>query len=161
MPSRAKTLPKGQPQKAVLRIENLHTWFEIRRMGFFKAGDVRALDGATFELYEGETISIVGESGCGKSTLAKTILGINHISKGSIFFEDKDLSTLDKEGWKRYRSAIGYIQQDPYGALPPFMTVQRILEEPMKINGITDKAEQKKRIRQVLEEVKLAPIEDF
>ena len=151
MPSLAKTLP--QEQKAVLRIEDLHTWFEVRRMGFFKAGDVRALDGASFELYEGETISIVGESGCGKSTLAKTILGINHISKGSIFFEDQDLSTLDKEGWKRYRSSIGYIQQDPYGALPPFMSVQRILEEPMKINGIKDKAEQKKRIRQVLEEL--------
>jgi peptide/nickel transport system ATP-binding protein len=71
------------------------------------------------------------------------------------------LSTLDKEGWKKYRSSIGYIQQDPYGALPPFMSVQRILEEPMKINGIKDKAEQRRRIRQVLEEVKLAPIEDF
>ena len=163
MPSLARTLPEEQPtqQKAVLRVEDLHTWFEVRRMGFFKAGDLRALDGASFELYAGETISIVGESGCGKSTLAKTILGINHITKGSIFFDDEDLSTLDKEGWKRYRSNIGYIQQDPYGALPPFMTVKRILEEPMKINGVRDKAEQTRRIRQVLEEVKLAPIEDF
>ena len=161
MPSLAKPLSQQQEQKAVLRVEDLHTWFEVRRMGFFKAGDVRALDGVSFELYEGETISIVGESGCGKSTLAKTILGINHITKGSVHFLGEDLSTLDKEGWKRYRSNIGYIQQDPYGALPPFMNVQRILEEPMKINGIKDKEEQQRRIRQVLEEVKLAPIEDF
>lgn len=163
MPSLAVNLPQEQPkeQKPVLRVENLHTWFEVRRMGFFKAGDVRALDGVTFELYEGETVSIVGESGCGKSTLAKTILGINTPTKGAIYFEDQDLSTLDKQGWKNYRSSIGYIQQDPYGALPPFMSVQRILEEPMKINGIRNKQEQTKRIRQVLEEVKLAPIEDF
>ncbi|NMB01837.1 MAG: ABC transporter ATP-binding protein [Firmicutes bacterium] len=160
MPSLArKTEP--QKQKPVLRVEDLHTWFEVRRMGFFKAGDVRALDGASFDLYAGETISIVGESGCGKSTLAKTILGINHITKGTIYFDGEDLSTLDKDGWKRYRANIGYIQQDPYGALPPFMTVKRILEEPMIINGIKDKDEQARRIRQVLEEVKLAPIEDF
>ncbi len=152
---------KGQEKQPVLRVEDLHTWFEVRRMGFFKVGDVRALDGVTFDLHAGETISIVGESGCGKSTLAKTILGIHSPTKGKIYFEGRDLSTLDKQGWKEYRSNIGYIQQDPYGALPTFMNVKRILEEPMKINGITDKAERARRIRQVLEEVKLAPIEDF
>lgn len=163
MPSLAESLPQEQPKKqqAVLKLEDLHTWFEVRRMGFFKAGDVRALDGVNFELYEGETISIVGESGCGKSTLVKTILGLNHITKGSIHFDGQDVSTFDKEGWKKYRSDIGYIQQDPYGSLPPFMSVKRILEEPMKINGIKDKKEQAKRIKQVLEEVKLAPIEDY
>ncbi|HHT43087.1 MAG TPA: ABC transporter ATP-binding protein [Firmicutes bacterium] len=163
MPSLAAKQTQEQPreQKPVLRVENLHTWFEVRRMGFFKAGDVRALDGVSFELYAGETISIVGESGCGKSTLAKTILGIHHPTSGKIYFEDEDISTFDKEGWKKYRSNIGYIMQDPYGALPPFMSVKRILEEPMKINGIKDKKEQARRIRQVLEEVKLAPIEDF
>ena len=152
---------KGQEKQPVLRVEDLHTWFEVRRMGFFKVGDVRALDGVTFDLHAAETISIVGESGCGKSTLAKTILGIHSPTKGKIYFEGRDLSTLDKQGWKEYRSNIGYIQQDPYGALPTFMNVKRILEEPMKINGITDKAERARRIRQVLEEVKLAPIEDF
>lgn len=163
MPSVALKLTQeqAQAQKPVLRVEDLHTYFEVRRMGFIKVGDVRALDGVSFELYPGETISIVGESGCGKSTLAKTILGIHHPTKGKIYFGDKDLSTLDKDGWKQYRSNIGYIMQDPYGALPPFMNVRQILEEPMKINGIKDKKEHARRIRQVLEEVKLAPIEDF
>lgn len=145
----------------ILTVEDLHTWFEVRRMGFFKAGDVRALDGVSFELYEGETVSIVGESGCGKSTLAKTILGLHKPTKGKIFFQGTDLSELDKSEVKEYRAKVGYIQQDPYGALPPFMTVERILKEPMIINGVTDKAEQQRRIKQVLEEVKLAPIEDF
>ncbi len=163
MPSVALKLTQeqAQAQKPVLRVEDLHTYFEVRRMGFFKVGDVRALDGVSFELYPGETISIVGESGCGKSTLAKTILGIHQPTKGKIYFEDQDLSALNKEGWKQYRSNIGYIMQDPYGALPPFMSVKQILEEPMKINGIKDKKEHARRIRQVLEEVKLAPIEDF
>ncbi|NLM41323.1 MAG: ABC transporter ATP-binding protein [Firmicutes bacterium] len=161
MPSVAVKLTQEQAQQPVLRVEDLHTYFEVRRMGFFKVGDVRALDGVSFELYPGETISIVGESGCGKSTLAKTILGIHQPTKGKIYFEDQDLSALNKEGWKQYRSNIGYIMQDPYGALPPFMSVKQILEEPMKINGIKDKKEHARRIRQVLEEVKLAPIEDF
>ena len=157
---------KGQQKPAeertpILAVENLHTWFEVRRMGFLKAGDVRALDGVTFELYEGESLSIVGESGCGKSTLAKTIHGLHHPTKGKIYFQGTDVTQLDKEQTKQYRAKVGYIQQDPYGALPPFMTVERILREPMLINGITDKDEQKRRIRQVLEEVKLAPIEDF
>src|SRR5690554_3498853 len=163
MPNLAVELQQtpGEQETPILTVEDLHTWFEVRRMGFFKAGDVRALDGVSFELYEGETVSIVGESGCGKSTLAKTILGLHKPTKGKIFFQGTDLSELDKSEVKEYRAKVGYIQQDPYGALPPFMTVERILKEPMIINGVTDKAEQQRRIKQVLEEVKLAPIEDF
>ncbi len=162
MPSTALDMqPEVRQDMPILAVEDLHTWFEIRRMGFFKAGDVRALDGVSFELYAGETVSIVGESGCGKSTLAKTILGLHKPTKGKIYFEGVDLSELDKDQVKEYRSKVGYIQQDPYGALPSFMTVERILREPMIINGIRDRNEQKRRIRQVLEEVKLAPIEDF
>lgn len=165
MPNSAAELKQEvnlQPEvEPILSVRNLHTWFEIRRWGFFKAGDVRALDGVEFDLYQGETVSIVGESGCGKSTLAKTILGIHRPTKGDIIFDGKNIAELDKDGLKWYRSQVGYVQQDPYGALPSFMNVERILTEPMIINGITDKAEQKRRIRQVLEEVKLAPVEDF
>ena len=92
----------------------------MRRWGFFKAGDVRALDGVSFDLYQGETVSIVGESGCGKSTLAKTILGLHPPTKGDIFFAGQNVSHLDKKGLKWYRSQVGYVQQDPYGALPSF-----------------------------------------
>lgn len=151
----------AEQNEPILKAVDLHTWFEIRRMGFFKAGDVRALDGVTFELYQGETVSIVGESGCGKSTLAKTILGIHKPTKGELYFQGKNVAEFDKDELKEYRSKVGYIQQDPYGALPSFMDTRTILEEPMKINGIKSKKERKDRIKQVLEEVKLAPIEDY
>ena len=148
-------------QKPILSVRNLHTWFEIRRLGFFKAGEVKALDGVDFDLYPGEAVSIVGESGCGKSTLAKTILGIHQPTKGEIIFEGKKLSEFTKEDRKEYTAKVGYVQQDPYGAMASFMTVKRILEEPMLIHGIRSPEERNRRIRQVLEEVKLTPVEDF
>ncbi len=88
MPSLAVNLPQDQPEelKPVLQIEDLHTWFEVRRLGFFKAGDVRALDGVTFNLYEGETVSIVGESGCGKRPWLKRFWGCIPPHKGKDFF---------------------------------------------------------------------------
>lgn len=148
-------------EQPVLSVRNLHTWFEIRRFGFLKAGEVKALDGVDFDLYPGEAVSIVGESGCGKSTLAKTILGLHAPTKGEIFFEGKKLSEFTKADRKEYTAKVGYVQQDPYGAMASFMTVQRILEEPMLIHGIKSAEERMTRIRQVLEEVKLTPVEDF
>ncbi len=148
-------------RQPVLTVEDLHTWFELRKWGFFKAGEVRALDGVSFDLHSGETISIVGESGCGKSTLAKTILGLNLPTKGDIRFQGHSVKSLDKQGMKWFRSRVGYIQQDPYGALPPFMNVEQILREPLIINGVSDRTQQQERIRRVLEEVKLAPVEDM
>lgn len=151
----------GERAQPLLSVRNLHTYFEIRKWGFIKAGDVRALDGVDFDLYPGEAISIVGESGCGKSTLAKTILGLNHRTRGDIYFDGKPMSELSRQDMKAYRAKVGYVQQDPYGALPPFMTVQKILEEPLEINGVKQPDARAQRIKQVLEEVKLYPIEDI
>jgi peptide/nickel transport system ATP-binding protein len=132
----------------LLTIQDLRVWFELRRFGFGHAGYVRAVDGVNFSLRAGEAIAIVGESGCGKSSLMKTILGLNKPTKGDVIFEGRKLSELSASELRWYRSQVGYIQQDPYGALPPFMNVQRILEEPMIINGIRDKTERDRRIKQ-------------
>jgi peptide/nickel transport system ATP-binding protein len=146
----------------LLSINDLHVWFELRRLGFGHAGYVKAVDGVTFDLHYGETIAIVGESGCGKSSLMKTILGLNKPTKGSITFDGKqDVGTLEGEALRQYRAKIGYVQQDPFGALAPFMNVQRILEEPLIINGVKDPAERERRVRKVMEEVKLTPVDDF
>ncbi len=145
----------------LLSIQDLHVWFELRRFGLGHAGYVKAVDGVTFDLHYGETIAIVGESGCGKSSLMKTILGLNKPTKGKVVFEDKDISAFHAEDLRQYRAAIGYVQQDPFGALAPFMNIQRILEEPLIINGVKDSAERERRVRKVMEEVKLSPVDDF
>lgn len=146
---------------SLLSIQNLHVWFELRRWGFGHAGYVQAVDGVNFDLGYGEAIGIVGESGCGKTTLMRTILGLYRPTRGEVVFENEQLSELGTHEMRAYRSHVGYVQQDPYGALPPFMSVQRILEEPMIVNGVKSKAEREQRIRDVMVEVKMFPIEDY
>jgi peptide/nickel transport system ATP-binding protein len=153
--------PNGDTDKQpLLQIQDLHVWYELKRFGFGHAGYVRAVDGVSFNLEQGEAMACVGESGCGKSSLMKTILGLNRPTKGDIIFDDTRLTETQGEALRLYRAKIGYVQQDPYGALPPFMSVQRILEEPLIINGIKDKDERARRIQKVLEEVKLTPVEE-
>jgi peptide/nickel transport system ATP-binding protein len=145
----------------LLQIRDLRVWFELRRWGFGHAGYVRAVDGVTFDLHQGEAIGVVGESGCGKTTLMKTILGLYQPTEGDVIFDGTNLGDLGTREMRQYRSHVGYVQQDPYGALPPFMNVQRILEEPMVINGVKSKEARDQRLRSVMEEVKMTPIDDF
>ena len=148
----------GQP---LMSIRDLRVWFELRRWGFGHAGNVRAVDGVSFDIRQGEAIAVVGESGCGKSSLMKTILGLHRPTGGDVSFEGVSLSRLDRRGLKWYRSQVGYVQQDPFAALAPFMNIRRILEEPLIVNGVKDRDERTARIRKALEEVKLSPVEDF
>ncbi len=145
----------------LLSVRNLRVWFELRRFGFGIVGHVRAVDGVSFDLHSGEAIAVVGESGCGKSSLMRTILGLHRPTEGQVIFDGKDIHALGREGLRWYRSQVGYVQQDPFGALPPFMNVEQILEEPLIIAGVKDRRERRERIRQVMEEVKLSPVEDF
>lgn len=154
------TTPAGG-EGAQLSIQDLHVWFELRRFGFGHAGYVRAVDGVSFDLDRGEAVAIVGESGCGKSSLMKTILGLYRPTKGKVEFDGRDLSGLDIKGMKWYHSHVGYVQQDPFGALAPFMTVQRILDEPLIVGGVKSREERLQRTRKVMEEVKMFPVEDF
>ena len=148
-------------REILLSIDDLRVWFELKRFGFGHAGYVKAVDGVTFDVHNGETIAVVGESGCGKSSLMKTILALYKPTEGKIVFDGKNLSGLDNKGLHWYHSNVGYVQQDPYGALPPFMTVQRILEEPLIVGGIKDKEERIQRVHKSMEEVRLTPVKDF
>ena len=153
-----------QPESAreiLLSIDDLHVWFELKKFGFSHAGYVKAVDGVTFDVHHGETIAVVGESGCGKSSLMKTILALYKPTEGKIVFDGKNLAELDNRGLHWYHSNVGYVQQDPYGALPPFMTIQRILEEPLIVGGVKDKEERIRRIHKSMEEVRLTPVKDF
>src|SRR5688572_23741660 len=145
---------KIQTEKEILlSVHDLHVWYELRRFGFGFAGHVKAVDGVSFELAQGETVAVVGESGCGKSSLMKTILGINIPTTGELIFEGKNLAELSGNDLRDYRFDIGYVQQDPYAALPPFMNVQQILEEPLIISGVKDQNERLERIHKTMSEV--------
>ena len=152
---------RGNGAGPLLSVQELRVWFELRRWGFGHAGYVHAVDGVSFDLAHGEAIGVVGESGCGKSTLMKTILGLHPPTRGRIVFDGSQLSGLDRREMRAYRSQVGFVQQDPYGALPPFMTVERVLQEPLVINRVKAKEQREQRIRSVLEEVKMTPVEDF
>jgi peptide/nickel transport system ATP-binding protein len=151
---------KGKSE-VLLSIKDLHVWYELRRFGFGSAGHVKAVDGVSFDLAQGETVAVVGESGCGKSSLMKTILGINIPTSGELIFEGRKFSKLKHDELRKYRFEIGYVQQDPYAALPPFMNVQEILEEPLIISGVKNKEERLARIHKTMTEVKLHPVDDF
>jgi len=147
----------------LLSVKDLRTWFELKRWGFLSAGFVRAVDGVSFELRHGEAVTIVGESGSGKTTLLRTILGLAKATEGEMVFDgrriDGDRGQM-KETLAWLRCQVGFVQQDPYGALPMFMSVSRILREPLIVNKVPKK-EHEQRIRESLEEVRLVPVEEF
>ncbi|HCM96233.1 MAG: oligopeptide ABC transporter ATP-binding protein [Chloroflexi bacterium GWB2_49_20] len=151
----------GDHSDALLSVQELRVWFELRRFGLGHAGYVHAVDGVSFDLGRGEAIAVVGESGCGKSTLMKTILALHKPTQGEIVFDGKKLSELNSNEMKWYRAQVGYVQQDPYGALAPFMNIRKILEEPLIIGGVKNKEEREQRVRTDMEEVKLHPVEDY
>jgi peptide/nickel transport system ATP-binding protein len=153
----------NEPSKdgALMSIQDLKVWFELRRFGFGHAGYVRAVDDVSFDVKHGEAIAVVGESGCGKSSLMKTILGLYRPTEGRVVFEDRDLGKMGAKVLKWYRTQVGYVQQDPYGALPPFMSVQRILSEPLIIGGVRNKDKRDERINKVMTDVKMTPVSDF
>jgi peptide/nickel transport system ATP-binding protein len=151
----------GDHSDALLSVQDLRVWFELRKFGFGHAGYVHAVDGVSFDLGHAESIAVVGESGCGKSTLMKAILALHKPTKGEIVFDGKKLSEMDSKDIHWYRSQVGYVQQDPYGALAPFMNIKKILEEPLIIGGVSSKEEREQRVRADMEEVKLYPVEDY
>jgi peptide/nickel transport system ATP-binding protein len=145
----------------ILELDDLQVYFELKKFGFQHAGFVRAVDGVSMKLKRGETIAIVGESGSGKTSLMRTILRLNTPTNGTVTFDGQVINNLNSLALKEFRHKVGYVQQDPYGAMPPFMNVQAVLEEPLKISGVKDKAERYRRISKVMEEVKMTPVDEF
>jgi len=146
---------------ALLSVRDLCKWFELRKGIFGKAGYVKAVDGVSFDLKRGEAFSLVGESGSGKTTLGKTILRLYKPTSGKIIFDGREVTYLDSKNLLWYPRETGLVQQDPFGALPPFMTIQRILEEPLIIHKIKGSLGRVEKVHKALEEVRLTPVEDF
>ena len=117
----------------ILTVKDLCVYFEVSGDGWFGARKIlRAVDGVSFDLGRGETVGIVGESGCGKSTLARAILGLVHVTSGSIIFEGKDLAHLSAGKLREQRQHLQIIFQDPLSSLDPRMNVGHIIGEPLR-----------------------------
>ncbi|MEM0361720.1 MAG: ABC transporter ATP-binding protein [Sulfolobales archaeon] len=144
----------------LLVVNELRIWYPIRKL-LSIVGYVRAVDGVSFTVRRGEVVAVVGESGCGKTTLAKAIIGLVPVTKGSILFEGVDITKLPKRVIRNWYSRnVGLVQQDPYGAMPPFMTVRSILEEPLKVHRV-EKEVRNRKVYEMLTEVGLTPPEDY
>ena len=122
----------------LLRTEDLKVYFPITRGILFqrKVGDVKAVDGLSFEIQKGETLGLVGESGCGKSTTGRAILQLYRPTAGRVYFDGQDLCQLKGEKLRKMRRRMQIIFQDPYASLNPRMTVGSIVGEPLEIHNI-------------------------
>jgi len=118
---------------------------------------VRAVDGVSFDVAEGETLGLVGESGSGKSTTGYCILQLLRPTGGSVVFEGRDLTTLGREELRRMRREMQIVFQDPYSSLDPRMTVGDIVAEPLQVHGIGGRRSRRERVRQLLEVVGFNP----
>jgi len=147
-------------KEIILNLKNVQTYFPVRK-GVFKrtVGHIKAVDGVNLEIYRGETLGLVGESGCGKTTLGKSILQLVKSTEGEIIYNDKisdrDLRKLNWEEMKDVRKKLQIVFQDPHSSLNPAFTVFGSLEDPLKIYGITSKAERRKIIGDLLEAVNM------
>jgi oligopeptide transport system ATP-binding protein len=145
-------------REVLLRLEGLKKYFPITRGVFQRhVGDVKAVDGISFDIYRGETLGLVGESGCGKSTTGRTILQLYRPTAGQIFLDGIDLATLKGGKLREIRQRMQMIFQDPYASLNPRMTVGSIIGEPMDIFGIAGRQDKKRRVEELLKVVGLNP----
>jgi peptide/nickel transport system ATP-binding protein len=150
------TRPAEQPH--LLAVRNLKKHFEMRG-GFLNknSSNVRAVDGISFVLKEGETLGLVGESGCGKSTAARAILKLLEPTSGEILYKGKNITPLSHKEMQPLRREMQIIFQDPNASLNPRRPVGNILEEPFEIHDVGSKEDRKDRVAQLLQKVGLSP----
>ena len=140
----------------LLTVRDLRRSYRIRRGRLFgKAGELRAVDGVSFEIAHGETLGLVGESGCGKSTTAKLVLGLIPASAGAVSFEGHAVTPERNAAWRALRQRMQMVYQDPLGALDRRLTAARQIREPLDIFGIGTGSERNERVSDLLDAVGL------
>ena len=144
--------------KDLLVVDNLKTYFPVRA-GIFQrvVAHVKAVDGVSFTIREGETFGLVGESGCGKTTVGRTILRLIPASGGTVFFDGEDVLNKPRGEMKALRRNMQIVFQDPYSSLDPRMPVGDIIAEGLQIHGLSNKKERGEAVLDVLDKVGLNP----
>jgi peptide/nickel transport system ATP-binding protein len=155
----AKSRPATVAKSAILSVQQLKVWFPAKQTFLGKQTRfVKAVDDVSFDVYEGETVGLVGESGCGKSTLGRAILQLIKATQGRIYFNGVDLATAPKEQLRSMRKDMQIIFQDPYSSLNPRMMVGEAIGEPLLVHCIAKNSREKKeKVIELLEKVNLRP----
>jgi peptide/nickel transport system ATP-binding protein len=123
--------------KPLLKVEGLKTWYPLRKGIFSRVYDhVKAVDDASLEVYEGETLGLVGESGCGKTTLGRSILRLAEPTSGKVWFDGIEVTALKGQALRDFRKQAQIVFQDPYSSLNPRITIGEAIAEPMRVHGI-------------------------
>lgn len=135
--------------KTKVETRNLKKYFQT------PTGTLHAVDGVSLRIDERQTLGVVGESGCGKSTLGRLIIKLLGSTEGSIFFDGKEITNIDKKELRELRWKMQMIFQDPYSSVNPRMTVSQIIAEPLKIEGRLTKAQTEARVEELMETVGL------
>jgi oligopeptide/dipeptide ABC transporter ATP-binding protein len=151
-------IASAKQNKPLLEVRDLRTYFPVKR-GVLKrqVGNVKAVDGVSFTVHQGETLGLVGESGCGKSTVGRTILRLIPATSGSVVYDKTDVLTADRPTMKKLRRRMQMIFQDPVGSLNPRMQVRRIIGEPIHVHKLARGSELEARVESLLKKVGLDP----
>ena len=124
-------------QEPLLKVEGLKTWYPLRKGIFSRVYDhVKAVDDVSLEVYEGETLGLVGESGCGKTTLGRSILRLAEPTGGKVWFDGIEVTALKGQALRDFRKQAQIVFQDPYSSLNPRITIGEAIAEPMRVHGI-------------------------
>lgn len=141
----------------LLQVINMKKYYPVKGgIINYTTGYVKAVDGVTFDIYEGETLGLVGESGCGKSTIGRQLVGLEQPTEGKIIFDGQDLSLLKKDEMQKIRTQLQMVFQDSYSSLNPRKHIFEILSQPMLYHGISDKQSVEKDILKILDMVGLS-----
>lgn len=143
----------------LIRVENLVKHYEsesgfLDRLFGFRQW-VKAVDGVSFEIHEGETLGLVGESGCGKSTVGRTLLRLDEATEGTVYFRGQDISELSRSDLRDLRQEMQIIFQNPDSSLNPRLTINDIIGEALDIHGLAAGQTRDERIKELLERVGL------
>jgi peptide/nickel transport system ATP-binding protein len=156
-PPSARRHPTPPQGEGIIAADDLRVYFPVRRGPILRRQTVmlKAVDGVSFQIRPGETLSLVGESGCGKTTTARALLSLESVTSGAVTWQGKDVAALQSDEMRRYRAGVQAVFQDPYSSMDPKMRVGDFVAEPLSLDSLLSAEERRQRVADVLRHVGL------